>query len=93
MLFRSEEDFLAWLADNPGAGDDTAARRAAWLAAFPELTAGGTLPFAAITEDALWGSLRAVPLRDFFDSPWYREAAPAFAPRYDELRRRWEAEG
>lgn len=93
MLFRSEEDFLAWLAENPGAGGDTAARRAAWLAEFPQLAAGDADTFAAIPEDARWGALGAVPLRGFFASAWYREAAPAFAPRFDELRRRWEGEG
>lgn len=93
MLFRSEEDFLAWLADNPGAGGDTAARRAAWLAEFPQLAAGTAHSFAAIPEDDLWGTLGAVPLHGFFDSAWFREAAPAFAPRYDDLRHRWETDG
>jgi hypothetical protein len=92
VLFRSEEDFLAWLADNPGAGGDTAARRAAWLAEFPQLAADATDSFAAIPEDQHWAALGAVPLQGFFGSAWFREAAPAFAPRYDELRRRWEAE-
>ena len=92
MLFRSEEAFRAWLTDNPGAGGDTAARRAAWLAEFPQLAGDTNHSFAAIPEDQHWASLGAVPLRGFFESAWFRAAAPAFAPRYDELRRRWEAE-
>lgn len=82
----------SWLAAHPTVEVSAAVRRAAWLAEFPQLTAGDHAPLAAIAEDAPWDDWQAIPLRDFFTSTWFRHQSSAFGARYGELRRRWEAD-
>lgn len=62
------------------------------LARFPQLTEGRDAPLEAVADDAPWDGLPAIPLRDFFASDWFRRESAAFDARYDELRRRWEAD-
>jgi hypothetical protein len=93
VLFRSGEDFDTWLELNPTLKAQTGAeRKDAWIAAFPQLTAGNNAAFAEMTDDPTWDAHRVFPLVGLFAAPWFRAQAADFAARLGELQRRWEAD-
>ena len=69
-----------------------AERKAAWLAAFPQLTAGNDNTFAGLTDDPTWDAHRLFPLAGLFAAPWFRAQAADFTARLGELTRRWEGD-